>query len=303
MTALWIILSLLLVLFLTVGVLLFVNLRCRPVPDLSDPEKLRGTRWEPYGAMLQKGITSIRTMPWEDVWLTNHSGQRLHGRVLRGSGEKTVLLSHGYRSSGENDFCGIVDYYRERGFTILMIDQRGHGQSEGSQLTFGVRERWDMACWICWASENLQGELWLHGVSMGAVSLLMALPLCPDAPVRCVVADSVYDNVRELLIYQAGRKYRLPKFMVAQIVTLEGCLLMGKNFVRLHASQCAAESGIPVRLICGTKDSAVPPCIATRFAREKNAQCIFIGGGRHAMCWLKSPKAYEKALNYYIYGK
>ena len=302
MTVLLNILSLLLILFLAVGVLLLVNLRCRPVPDLSAPEKIRGTRWESYSDVLQKGIASIRAMSWEDVWVINHSGMRLHGRVLRGSGERVVLLAHGYRSSGENDFCGIVDYYLERGFSILMIDQRGHGQSEGRQLTFGVRERWDMACWICWASENLQGELWLHGVSMGAVSLLMALPLCPDAPVCGVVADSVYDNVRELLIYQAGRKYRLPKFPVAQIVTLEGRLLMGKDFTRLHANQCAAESGTPVLLLCGTHDHTVPSGMPDRFARKGNTHCIFIPDGRHAMLWLKEPKQYESALEYYFHG-
>ncbi len=299
----WILLGLVFTLALICEVLILLNLRCKPVPDLSVSEKLRGTRLEPYAEALQKGIASIRAMPWEDVWLTGHGGLRLHGRMLRGRGEKAVLLSHGYRSSGENDFCGIVDYYREHGFSILMIDQRGHGQSEGRQLTFGVRERRDMACWICWAADNLSGELWLHGVSMGAVSLLMALPLCPDTPVRGVIADSVYDNVRELMIYQAGRKYRLPKFPITQIVSLEGCLLMGKDFIKLYASECAAETGIPVFLIFGTHDRTVPPGMASRFIPGKSAQCVFIEGARHARCWQKSPKTYGKALEYFINGE
>lgn len=302
MAVLYILCGLLLCLLLGCGILLLLNLRCRPVPDLSKPEYVKGTRWEPYSETLRKGIAEIRSLPWEDVWLTNHSGMKLHGCVLRGQGEKTVVLAHGYRSSGENDFCGIVDYYRSRGFSIVMVDQRGHGRSEGRQLSFGVRERRDMVCWICWTAENLPGELWLHGVSMGAVSLLTELPLCRDAPIRGVIADSVYDNVRELILYQAGRKYKLPKFPVSQIVTLEGGLLLGKDFAALYASDCAAQSGVPIYLFCGTKDHTVPPGMFARFDRAENVQGILIPDARHAMCYLASPDTYEKALEGFIYG-
>ena len=121
MILLWTAAALVLLLFLGVGALLQRNLRCGPVPDLSEPEKVRQTRWEPYAETLQKGIASIRAMPWEDVWLHDPKGLKLHGRVFHG-GEETVLLAHGYRSSGENDFCGIVDFYAGQGFTVLMID-------------------------------------------------------------------------------------------------------------------------------------------------------------------------------------
>ena len=303
MAVLWIICAVLLLSLLGCGILLLLNLRCQPVPDLSKQENVQGTRWEPYADVLQKEISKNRSLPWEDVWLTNHSGMKLHGRILRGNGEKTVMMAHGYRSSGENDFCGIVDYYWSRGFSVVMIDQRGHGQSEGRQLSFGVRERWDMVCWICWTAENLPGELWLHGVSMGAVSLLMALPLCGDVPISGVIADSVYDNVRELILYQAGRKYKLPNFPVSQIVSLEGSLLLGKDFAALYASDCAAQSGVPVYLICGTKDHTVPPGMSARFDRAENAQGIFIPDARHAMCWLASANTYEKALEDFIFRK
>ena len=65
------------ILVLAVGLLLFVqlafaalmwfNLRKAKPPDLSRPEAVRGTRWEPYALTLSRGIASIRNQPWEDI--------------------------------------------------------------------------------------------------------------------------------------------------------------------------------------------------------------------------------------------
>lgn len=92
---------------------------------------------------------------------------RLHGRLLRGEGRRSVLLVHGYHSSGENDFCGIFDYYASRGYNILLIDQRGHGLSEGRELAYGPARAAGRARLGARLAQELGGEIWLHGVSMG----------------------------------------------------------------------------------------------------------------------------------------
>lgn len=281
-------------------VLLWLNLRSGPVSDLSDTEALRNTRGEQFAETLREGISRIRAYPWEDVWIVSHDGLKLHGRVLKGTSEKTVILAHGYRSSGENDFCGIVDYYRENNFTVLMIDQRAHGESEGKRLSFGLRERWDMTGWICYAVENLPSELYLHGVSMGGVSLMMALPFCKGYPVKGIIADSAYDNVRELMIYQAKRKYHLPYSISACPVSLAGSLLLGRDFAGMHAEKCVANEKIPVLIINGSDDSTIPPGMAGRFTKAKNVQFVCISGAPHAMCWLTAQRTYENQMNRFL---
>lgn len=301
--ALWIILIIVTLLLAVCFILLLLNLKSSPVPDLSAPEQIKGTRWEPYARTLEENISRIREYPWEDVWITSHDGLRLHGQVLHGSSDRTVLLAHGYRSSGENDFCGLVDYYRKKNDTILMVDQRAHGKSEGKQLTFGIRERWDMTGWISYAVENLPQELYLHGISMGAVSLMMALPLCKGFPIRGVIADSAYDNVRELLLYQAKRKYHLPAFPFYALISAEGFLLLGKSFSSLHAAACIAESNMPVLIINGTGDHTIPPGMAGKFTRARQVQYSCIEGARHGMCWLTAPEVYKALLNQFIDGR
>ena len=300
--ALWIVLIVALLLFAVCFVLLMRNLRSSPVPDLSDPEWIRGTRWEPYAQTLEKEIRAFRNNPWEDVWITSEDGLRLHGQILHGTSDSTVLLAHGYRSSGENDFCGIVEYYRKKNFTILMVDQRAHGKSEGRQLTFGLRERWDMTGWITYAVESLPQELYLHGVSMGGVAFMMALLQCKGYPIRGVIADSAYDNVRELLLYQAKRKYHLPAFPFDALISAAGFLLLGKSFSSLHASACVGQCNVPVLVINGTNDHTVPPGMAGRFTKARQVQYACIGGARHGMCWLTAPGVYEGQLDQFFSG-
>lgn len=133
--------------FAATYVMIKQNMRPERARDLSRPEERAGRRWEPYAAQLDEGIAHIRAAAWEDRWITSFDGLRLHGRLLRGEGRRSVLLVHGYHSSGENDFCGIFDYYASRGYNILLIDQRGHGLSEGRELAYGLRERRDVLDW------------------------------------------------------------------------------------------------------------------------------------------------------------
>ena len=278
-------------------VLLWLNLRSGPVSDLSDTGAIRNTRREQHEERLHE---RIKAYPWEDVWIVSHDGLKLHGLVLRGTSEKTVILAHGYRSSGENDFCGIVDYYRVNNYTILMIDQRAHGESEGKRVSLGLRERWDMTGWICYAIENLPSELYLHGVSMGGVSLMMALPFCKGYPIKGIIADSAYDNVRELLIYQIKKKYHLPSPVFDCLISLAGSLLLGRECKKLHAAQCVAENKVPVIIINGSADHTIPPGMAARFTRARNVQFVCIDGSPHARCWQTAQGAYEYQVDRFL---
>ena len=63
-----------------------------------------------------------------------------------------------------------------RGYTVLAVDQRSHGQSEGRSVAFGAREKRDAVAWAQFAEYELgSGRVWMHGVSIGAVSVLLAL--------------------------------------------------------------------------------------------------------------------------------
>lgn len=278
------------------------NLSGAEAQDLSDPARLAGTRLEKYAKQLGSDAAAFSAYESDDVRVTSPDGISLHGILIRGKGKDTVILAHGYRSSGLNDFCGIALWYLSRDFSVLLIDQRSHGESGGKYITFGIRERFDMLEWIKYARSVTAGDIWLHGISMGASSLLMALPLTGDIKVAGVVADSTFDNVKELLIYQMGRRYHVPRFLAKIFVVPAACVLMGREVKTLYPSQCLSESGVKALVIHGDRDGTVPPGMHERFESIPNARACIIPGARHALCWAEDPVLYSDILREWMFG-
>ena len=100
-----------------------------------------------------------------------------------------AVCMHGYHDSYES-MGAIARHYNDMGWHVLMPDQRGHGQSEGDYVGWGFDERLDLVGWVNWIlRRDPEAEILLHGVSMGAATVLMATggPL-PDQ-VKAAVSD------------------------------------------------------------------------------------------------------------------
>ncbi|SER11156.1 alpha/beta hydrolase [Piscibacillus halophilus] len=141
---------------------------------------------------------------------------RLQGYYLEAEEptNKTVVFAHGYLGRARD--MGIFGeyYYKELGYNILSVDLRGHGQSQGDYIGFGWHSRLDMVDWINRLLEK-QGEdteIILHGISMGAATVLMTSGEELPKNVKAIVADSPYTSVYDLFDYQMGRMFKLPSF-------------------------------------------------------------------------------------------
>ena len=296
------VLAICLAVFTVTFILLEINMRPGKAPELAQVSVAKRTRWAPYAETVSRLILELRELPWEDVYTDSFDGLRLHARLLRGNGEDNVILVHGYRSSGENDFAGIAQYYITRGFGVLLVDQRAHGQSEGRQISFGTRERDDVRRWVECAQANLGGRLWLHGVSMGAATVLMAAGDGFPGPVEGIVADSSFTSPRDVLAYQMTKQYHLPQFPFVPIGTLAGMLIAGRDFACGSVVRAVARSEQPMLFVCGAEDRSIPPGSTEklRAARGGRDPILKVPGAKHALGWLQDPEGYAKALDCFI---
>jgi uncharacterized protein len=123
-----------------------------------------------------------------------------------------VVIVHGVGDSLES-FLDAADRFRERGHTVLLLDQRAQGGSEGRHVTLGGREREDVRAALDHLREGglASAGLVLIGHSMGAVSVLRAA--AGQGDLRAVVVEAPYDTYRDTVAHHARILYGLPRWV------------------------------------------------------------------------------------------
>ena len=114
----------------------------------------------------------------------------------------TVILLHGIHDSKKTLLPGALHRAR-RGFRALAVDLRGHGESSGRWLTYGVRESEDLSALIdrLQQLDLLQRPLGVHGTSYGAATALMLGG--SDSRVDSIVAVAPFSSLPEVVPYYA----------------------------------------------------------------------------------------------------
>ncbi len=114
----------------------------------------------------------------------------LRAWLARGRPEKpAVVIAHGLGDSLDSHLEH-ASIFLDGGNTVLLVDLRGHGGSEGRHTTLGCSERADV---LAAAAELRRRGLALRGVvleghSMGAVAVLLAAPETKD--LRRVIVEA-----------------------------------------------------------------------------------------------------------------
>lgn len=242
-------------------------------------------------------IRELRELESETVTTESFDGLTLTGHYFHvRDGAPLQIQFHGYRGSGVRDFCGGNKLARELGHNTLVVDQRAHGESEGSTIAFGINERLDCLDWVQYAVDRFGPEtkIVLTGVSMGAATVLMAAGLRLPEQVVCVIADSPYTSPKEIICKVAG-EMGLPAKLAFPFVRL-GAWLFGRFDVTAADSLTAiAKATVPVLLIHGEADHFVP-CEMSRLLKDAAAAPVtletFPDAG-HGISYIVDPGRYR----------
>ena len=121
-------------------------------------------------------------------------------------GAPLEILFHGYHGAAERDFCGGFWLAREAGHNVILVDERGHGKSEGRVLSFGIKEQYDCLEWTKYATERFgeDTKIVLGGISMGASIVLLAAGLDLPNTVKGILADCGYTSPKEIVQKVSG---------------------------------------------------------------------------------------------------
>jgi fermentation-respiration switch protein FrsA (DUF1100 family) len=173
--------------------------------------------------------------------------------------------------------------YAKAGYSVLMIDLRAQGGSEGERVTMGYKEVRDVRGALLWLNERgfAPGEVVLHGFSLGGATVLRA---APESGVAAVVEESAYSDLPLILRQQLPEESGLPFFFTPGIF-LMGMLFLGIDPWAVRPEEDArrlCQEGIPL-LIIHSKDDEVVPFEHAERIRKACPEAAFwsIEGYRH----------------------
>jgi len=248
----------------------------------------------------------IEAQSFREVEIVSDDGLKLRGYYLEAGAPAahTVILAHGY-SGHAKQMGAFAKYYHEQlGFNVLMPDHRGHGRSEGNVIGFGWLERRDYLKWIDYIVGHAgdRSAIILHGVSMGAATVLMASgePL-PDQ-VKAVIADSSYTSAKDELGYQLQRMYRLPRFPLLQSTSLLTKIRAGYAFDEASALVQVRKARVPILFIHGAADRFVPcKMVHTLYENcRSEKELLIVENAGHGKSYQVDQTTYQRTMTAFI---
>ena len=271
-----------------------------------------GNIYEPFYPQMREWIDSIRGMKRELFEIESFDGLKLRGYYYEYSPDSPLeLIFHGYGGNAERDLSGGVERCFALGRSVVLIDQRGAGMSEGHICSFGINERLDCLEWIKFATRKFGKDrpLIIGGVSMGAATVMMASGEDLPKNVACVMADCGYSSSKKI-IKKVVREMKLPPSLVYPFIRLGGMLYGKFDIEETDPVSAVARSKTPIVYIHGDEDDFVPHSMSVECFEATRApkKLVTIEGAGHGLGFPQNQSKYVESLRDFeteanIFGK
>ena len=221
----------------------------------------------------------------------------------------TVIIVHGVdsnRADPEVGYLELADALAKRGFSSLLFDLRGHGESGGEQVSGGLFEQHDLlgAFDFLIEREVAPGRIGVLGVSMGGAIALLAAAKEPQ--LQATVADTAFADLSDLIVAEATKRTNLPEWLVP--ILMPGMIQTTKLAYGIDIKQIAPVEAIeqlpyPILLIHGDADERIMLSHSHRLAEASphpDTKLWIVPAAEHARTFKSSPDEYtERVVSYF----
>ena len=231
----------------------------------------------------------------EDWTLESFDGLTLRAKKFTPAenSNRWAILVHGYARDGRFAY-DFAEEYLKRGWNVLVPDMRASGTSDGEYITMGALESRDVFDWAKKISDaNPDAKIILHGVSMGAATVLMTAAL-NQPNVVAIVEDCSYTSAYEMFAAQLKKIFGLPEFPVMTCANLVCKFKTGVKISDAAPLAVIDKISVPVLFIHGDADTLVPIEMMDRLFDACTApkEKYVTAGVDHADSKYKNPVAY-----------
>ena len=247
-----------------------------------------------------------REQPYEELEIKSFDDLTLKGYLLESEQptNKLVVMAHGYLGHGKQMALYGQYYYEELGYHFFTPDLRGHGASEGEYIGFGWHDRIDMLDWLDLLIDRFgpDTEIVMHGLSMGASTVLMASGEDLPENVKAIVADSPYTSVHDMFKYQMTRMFHIPSFPILNTTSLVTQMKAGYSLTEASSLNQVKKAEVPILYIHGGADTFVPTELAQKLYEntKSETEMITIDGAGHGESFVIAKEKYITTLNRFL---
>jgi len=301
---LYFVLCLILALFLGGAFFAYHKAFYSPMKGRGETKPIVNPSYDPYRPEMRRIFKELNERPCEYVTITSHDGLTLSGRYYHvKDGAPLDIGFHGYRSSAMVDFSGGSALCFELGHNVLLVDQRAHGKSQGRTICFGLKERYDLLCWVEYAIQRFGKDvsILLQGVSMGGATVLMASNMDLPENVKGIIADCPYANAMDIILH-VGKEMPIPSWLMKPFVILGAKIFGGFDVTETDAIEAVKQTQIPILIIHGDGDTFVP-CSMSAKVKDANPQMVSyrtISGAEHGISYLVDTPKYHALVKDFL---
>lgn len=231
------------------------------------------------------------------------NGQKRNATLFIADDEKEnhkyIILVHGYCRNQEY----VWDYaekYLKAGYNVLTPDLNASGSSDGEYLTMGLVESDDIVAWANEiAKKDHEAKIILHGISMGAATVMMSTAKNLPENVVAAVEDCGYTSAYEMFTEQLGKIYDLPGFPIMNFINVVNKAKTGYFLSDAKPLDAVSETKIPMLFIHGKNDKLVSVEMETKLYETSNAPIkkkIEVDGAGHADSMYVAGEKYFKDI-------
>jgi pimeloyl-ACP methyl ester carboxylesterase len=232
----------------------------------------------------------------ESVEFPSASGATIHGWLVTGQpGKGVVVLMHGVHAN-RLSLVARAEFLKRAGYSVLLFDFQGHGESVAKTITFGFLESRDAAAAVNFVRTKFPGvKIGVIGISLGAASALLAEP---PLPVNALVLESSFPT-----IYQATEDRMVIRFgflgkLATPLLTCQLKPRLGIGLDDLKPIDHAREITAPKLFIAGTadRDTTLPESQALFAAAAEPKQLWLVNGAAHVDMHAFAKGEYERRI-------
>ncbi len=254
--------------------------------------------------LFRDSLCWFRSLKLSDNKIRNDKGEEIHGYIIENEkkSNKWAICVHGYMGSPSVQ-SPFVKHFYDNGYNVLCPSLRAHHKDTGKYCSMGWHDKNIVLDWIDYLTCMYPGcEIVLHGVSMGAATVMLATGEILPYNVKCAVADCGYSSCKDVFAHVMKNNMHMPSFPLLNLANSISKARGNFDFGKCTPASAVARSKTPTFFVHGTGDDFVPyrmlDIVFNACTAEKER--LDIADAPHAVALAYDPDLYFSSMDSFI---